>query len=308
MSQKFVFTLRKRGVVSIGTDEKPRPHLTLLWRHALRSQLISLGKPGVYILANLVPDDSYKQTLYVGKTDRSGFAEQPAPHLSYPKEWVAAICFSGDDLDPDLTQDEASFMEHLLLDDLSFRKGVGLSNAVSAPEELRVSLPQIRTLTRHAETILSLLGALGVSLGDKSKTNQSTLIIAPPPVTVEPVAETPARSSTHYPEKVPDLIAAGLLRVGSKLRSSVPKYPAEAEIADTRGEIRLLRHGQNRQGGWLRHVPKSEPTYSSPSKAGEVVIKAGGGGGATNGWTFWVAMSSGKTLAELRDEYIRRNW
>lgn len=306
LSRKFVFTLRKRGVVSIGTDQKPRPHLTLLWQRALRSQVISLGKPGVCILANLAPDDGDKQTLYVGKTDGSGFTEQPARRLSSPHEWTAAICFNGDDLDPDLTQDEASFMEHLLLDDLSFRKGVRLSNAVSAPEALRVSLPRIRTLTRHAETILSLLGVLGVSLGDKSKTNQSTIIIAPPPVTVEPVAETPARSSTHYSEKVPDLVAAGLLRVGSKLRSSVPKYPAEAEIADTRGSIRLLRHGRDRQGRWLRHVPPSEPTYSSPSGAGGVVIKAGGGNSQPNGWTFWIETSSGKTLAELRDEYIRR--
>ena len=275
--------------------------------------MISLGKPGAYILANLAPDDGDKQTLYVGKTDGSGFAEQPARRLYSPHEWTAAICFSGDDLDPDLTQDEASFMEHLLLDDLSFRKGVRLSNAVSAPEALRVSLPRIRTLTRHAETILSLLGVLGVSLGDKSKTKQSTLIIAsppvtiaPPPVTVEPVAPNPTRSSTYYSEKVPDLVAAGLLRVGSKLRSSVPKYPAEAEIAGARGEIRLLRHGRDRRGRWLRHVPPSEPAYPSPSKAGGVVIKAGGGNSQPNGWTFWIETSSGKTLAELRDEYIRR--
>ena len=62
----------------------------------------------------------------------------------------------------------------------------------------------------------------------------------------------------------------------------------------------------DRQGRWLRHVPQSEPAYPSPSKAGGVVIKAGGGNSQPNGWTFWIETSSGKTLAELRDEYIRR--
>lgn len=307
MSQKFVFTLRKRGAVSIGTDEKPRPHLTLLWRHALRSPVNSPRKPGVYILANLAPDDDDKQTLFVGKTDKSGLAKQLARHLASAEQWTAAVCFSGDDLDPDLTQDEVTFLEQLLLDDLAFRTGVMLSNAVASPAELRVgSLAKVRTLTRHAETILSLLGALGVSLGDKAKTRQSKQIPAPSPVTVEPAAERPARSSTYYPEKVPDLIAAGLLRVGSRLQSSVPKYPAEAEIVNAQGEIRLLRHGQDAQGRWLHNVPKSEPTYASLSTAGGEVIRAGGGGSDPNGWTFWTAASSGRTLAELRDEYRGR--
>ena len=62
MSQKFVFTLRKRGVISIGTDNRPRPHLTLLGRHALRSPVNSLRQPGIYVLANLTPDDDDKQT------------------------------------------------------------------------------------------------------------------------------------------------------------------------------------------------------------------------------------------------------
>ena len=306
MSQKFVFTLRKRGVVSIGTNEKPHPHLTLLWRHALPSPVNSLRQPGVYVLANLALDDDDKQTLLVGKTDKSGFAKQLARHWSSTKKWTAAVCFSGDDVDPNLTQDEVSFMEHLLLDDLSFRKGVRLSNEASPPAELRVSsLAKVRTFTQHAETILTLLEALGVALGNKAKTRQSKQI-APSPITVEPVAEEPARSATYYPEKVPELIAAGLLRVGSRLRSSVPKYPAEAEIANAGGGIRLLRHGQDPQGRWLRQVPKSEPTYTSLSTAGGEVIRAAGGGSDPNGWTFWVAASSGATLAELRDEYRRR--
>lgn len=296
LSRKFVFTLRKRGVVSIGTDQKPRPHLTLLWRHALSPKMDLPDKPGAYILADMVPGTDGKRAVYVGRSDEALLGQRIHQHRIAPltgiSEWGAAVCYTGDNRYNPLRPEESAAMEYLLYADLTSRSGVSLANKRTPREP---SLPHTRweILKSHSQLVLSLLETVGVILEEAPSREK------PEPSPSEP-------KTKYFGVSLSDLVAAGLLRVGSKLRSSVPKYPAEAEIADARGEIRLLRHGRDRRGRWLRHVPPSEPTYSSPSGAGGVVIKAGGGNSQPNGWTFWIETSSGKTLAELRDEYIRR--
>lgn len=298
LSRKFVFTLRKRGVVSIGTDQKPRPHLTLLWRHALSPKMDLPDKPGAYILADMVPGTDGKRAVYVGRSDEALLGQRIHQHRMAPltgiSEWGAAVCYTGDNRYNPLRPEESAAMEYLLYADLTSRSGVSLANKRTPREP---SLPHTRweILKSHSQLVLSLLETVGVVL-EKAPSREK-----PEPSPSEP-------KTKYYGVSLSDLVNDGLLQVGDILKSTpkASRQQAEAEIADARGQIRLLRHGRDSQGRWLRHVPPSEPTHSSPSGAGEVVIKAGGGGGATNGWTFWIETSSGKTLAELRDEYIRR--
>ena len=228
-----------------------------------------------------------KQSLHVGRSAESLLNQRIHQHCIAPNtdisRWLIAVCFTGDDRNSTLGQVESRALEYLLYADLATRPGISLANQQMPTEP---SLPNTKweNLKTHQQTIISLLGSFGVLLDKK----------------VKPISKR-KKSPTRYKETVSDLLAAGLLQVGEVLESSRKNraQQAEAEIADTQGNIRLLRYTQDDNGNWINSTSK---ICESPSEAaGEAGIPS------PNGWDFWIASSSGKTLSELRAEYQRRN-
>lgn len=306
MSQEFVFTNLKRGVVSVRASGEPQPHLTLLWRYALQktSDLAQAGipdQPGAYVLADPVPDATGKQTVYVGESARAGLSKRFGEHMNRPKKgiasWALAVCFTGDDQNPNLSGDAASLMEHLLWEDLGNRTGINLSNTTSPPAEPRMTRTEIRILEKYSDTVITLLGTLGIVLSGKARA------VSEPPTTPvvanEPAGTRPA--TKRNPEKISDLLSAGLLRDGEIILSPHPRPHRQAKAVITYdGQIRLLRYAKDEAGQWVNDVSQDNLLFNSPSRAASRVT-----GKPENGWKFWVVASSGKTLAELRDEYQR---
>ncbi len=303
MSSRFIFTPLKRGIVSVRTGEKPEPHITLLWRHALEPKPDFPDKSGVYVLADLIPGKDGKQSLYVGRSAESLINQRIHQHCITPltniSEWLIAVCFTGDDRNSTLGQVESRALEYLLYENLTARPGISLANQQTPIEP---SLPNTKweNLKAHQQTVVSLLGALGVLL---DKTTQI------PKQPNDPPSQQKRRSPEIHEETVSDLLVARLLQVGDRLQSNSkqPSQQAEAMINDKQGNIKILRYAKDDEGRWLNDVSKQNHVYRSPSGAGGKVIREAGGKSDPNGWTFWVVASSGKTLADVRDEYQRLN-
>ncbi len=303
MSSRFIFTPLKRGIVSVRTGEKPEPHITLLWRHALEPKPDFPDKSGVYVLADLIPGKDGKQSLYVGRSAETLINQRIHQHCITPlaniSEWLIAVCFTGDDRNSTLGQVESRALEYLLYENLTARPGISLANQQTPIEP---SLPNTKweNLKAHQQTVVSLLGALGVLL---DKTTQI------PKRPSDPPPEQKSKSPKRREETVSDLLVAGLLQVGEVLESSRKNraQQAEAKINDIQGNIMLLRYAKDDEGRWLNDVSKQRLVYDSPSGAGGKVIRDAGGKSDPNGWTFWVVASSGKTLADIGDDYQRLN-
>ena len=306
MSKEFVFTFVKRGVVSVGTDEEPRPRLVVVWRHALQTgsdltKTRALETPGTYLLVDMVPSDNGLQTIYVGKSAeaKDGLGQRLKNHYLNPKdaisEWHIAVCFTGDDNTPSLTQKEAAVMEHVLWGKLSSLSGVNLANSARPTGRPEVYMDVLDQYRRHAANIFSLFSILGIDLEKKPKQR--------PDVQNKSKKDSPKQPKILQ-KGVGSLIDANLLQVGELIRSS-RKTPgptsAEAAIANEQGHIKLLRYSKTEDGTWINNVSQEDQIFKTPSAAAKGVTKTQ----TADGWKFWVVASSGKTLAELRDEYQR---
>lgn len=99
---------------------------------------------------------------------------------------------------------------------------------------------------------------------------------------------------TRYEVELIDLISAGLLCVGDKLLmiygpKNEPRKTYEGTVQDD-GSISLLGN-----------------SFGSPSYAALYGIQSAGSERKTvNGWTSWKTAASGRTLAELREQYLKR--
>ena len=303
MSSKFIFTPLKRGIVSVRTGEKPEPHITVLWRHALEPKPDFPDKSGVYVLADLIPEKDGKQSLYVGRSAESLINQKIHQHCITPltniSEWLIAVCFTGDDRNSTMGQVESRALEYLLYENLTARPGISLANQQTPMEP---SLPNTKweNLKAYQQTVVSLLGALGVLLDKPTQV---------PKRPSDPPSQQKRKRPDIHEEKVSDLLVAGLLQVGDRLQSNSkqPSQQAEAIINNKQGDIKILRYAKDDEGRWLNDVSKQNLIYSAPSGAGGKVIREAGGKSDPNGWTFWIVASSGKTLADIRDDYQRLN-
>lgn len=303
MSSKFIFTPLKRGIVSVRTGKRPEPHITVLWRHALEPKPDFPDKSGVYVLADLIPGGDGKQSLYVGRSAESLINQKIHQHCITPltniSEWLIAVCFTGDDRNSTMGQVESRALEYLLYENLTARPGISLANQQTPIEP---SLPNTKweNLKAHQQTVISLLGALGVLLDKPTQV---------PKRPSDPPSQQKRKRPDIHEEKVSDLLVAGLLQVGDRLQSNSkqPSQQAEAIINNKQGDIKILRYAKDDEGRWLNDVSKQNLIYSAPSGAGGKVIREAGGKSDPNGWTFWVVASSGKTLADIRDDYQRLN-
>jgi hypothetical protein len=99
---------------------------------------------------------------------------------------------------------------------------------------------------------------------------------------------------TRYEVELTDLISAGLLCVGDQLLmiygpKNEPRKTYEGTVQDN-GAISLLGH-----------------SFGSPSYAALYGIQSAGSERKTvNGWTSWKTATSGRTLAELREQYLKQ--
>lgn len=276
----------------------------MLWRHTLDPKPDFPDKSGVYVLADLIPGEDGKQSLHVGRSAESLLNQSIHKHCIAPHadiaEWLIAVCFTGDDRRTTLGQVECLAMEYLLYADLAARPGIFLANQ-QTPREPSLPNTKWENLKAHQQTIVSLLGTVGVLLDKKT-----TPI---PKVSSDIPSQRKKKSPKQHPEKVSDLLVAGLLQVGDRIKTNItlPEQQAEAIIIDMQGNIKLLRYAKDDTGRWINDVSQQNLVYGSLSGAGGKVIKEAGGKSDPNGWVFWLVASSGKTLAELRDEYQRRN-
>lgn len=92
-----------------------------------------------------------------------------------------------------------------------------------------------------------------------------------------------ATAKSHFGVGLGEIMAAGLLAPGTRLVSTVLKWPGSGTVSKD-GRIKV---GDN--------------LYHSPSAAGQAVK----GGNRPNGWTFWaVGTPDGDTLADLRERFL----
>lgn len=113
-----------------------------------------------------------------------------------------------------------------------------------------------------------------------------------PPETIAKYRSEVSQSKSLQSKKVTlsMLCRAGMLNPGDELTSPSSKYPAKA-VLTSKFTIRLDSDDSDND------------TSSSPSDAAVRVLKRAGSPRSTaNGWTFW--MHGGKTLADIRDEYL----
>lgn len=304
MSDNFTLASQKRGIVTIQGDIEDL-QLTLIYRHHLSkpSNLEESGVPdalGAYILCEQTPDEEGRWRCYVGKSAEGGLPSRLQTHMSTPKSqisgWAAAVLLHKND-GTRLSQDAASALEHFLWNLLRDKNGVKLVN--EKPPTGNPQLPIYETdKMRHAcQVAVAFLPMIGVNVSAAAKTRNN--VKAAKAVVDEKAPSEQASSivqkQTYNPEKISDLIQAGLLRVGDVLEPAGAKYQglAKSVIYDADGTIKIIElHGQSRSDEDL--------LYSTASKAtGPVVAPANN----ANGWVFWKVQRTGKTLAETREQY-----
>ena len=304
MSDNFILASQKRGIVTIQGDIEDL-QLTLIYRHHLSrpSNLEESGVPdalGAYILCEQTPDEDGQWRCYVGKSAEGGLPSRLQTHMSTPKAqisgWAAAVLLHKND-GTRLSQDAASALEHFLYNLLLDKNGVKLVNEKPPTGNPQLPIYETDKMKHACQVAVAFLPMIGVNLSAAAKTRSNVKSAkavvdekAPPEQ-----ASSGIRKWTYNPEKMSDLIQAGLLRVGDVLEPTGAKYQglAKSVICDAQGTIKIVElHGQNRENEDL--------TYSSASLAtGPVVTPANN----ANGWKFWKVQRTGKTLAQTREQY-----
>lgn len=219
--------------------------------------------PGIYIL--LGPLQGSPTQVYVGKA--TSLRRRLFQHRSNPPklDWWRAVAVARDTRDG-FNSAEIGYLEGRLTRQLAALPAV--SPAVGQ-RDIDETLPShlLSDLDAFVPTILAALRIVGLDTGK-----------APEKVDV---AERNARGKAHYPVKVSDLVAAGLLRAGEKVIFDSRGKRAEAVI-NAGGEIVL-----------------DGVAFWSPSGAGSEVI----GGKSINGWDAWRVGEDGPLLSELRQRF-----
>jgi hypothetical protein len=228
------------------------------------------GAIGVYVLLGPAADGTHEYLAYVGKSGTGGLKERLMTHRSsptwekpheLPKEWWkrALIVRSRDE--DGFNSAEAGWLEGRLWETLARAPAAKLVGRKG--EDKTLPKDQRDELDQFVPPIMAVLRAIG----------------APPDT---PDQEVKQKKIKKYGAGISDLIDAGLLAPGTRLRSLPSTHEAIAVVqADGRLEV----------NGVL---------YEKPSTAAVAVV-----GYEMNGWNFWGASSGDGTrvpLAELRKQ------
>lgn len=210
--------------------------------------------PGVYILLGR-PEDPERYTAYVGKAATQGLRQRVSQHVRTAKTWDRALLITGDAFD----SGAVSYLEGRFYDVL---KNAAAADVLNGQEPRDETLQPYRRaiLDRYAEPVTLAMRALGC-----------------PPDTADQAPPRPLRERRVFTESVKDLLDAGLLRPGTRLRPTGRKHDEPATVlADGTLEVDGRRHG-------------------SVSAAASAVS----GNKAEAGWSFWASPSGDGTMVSL---------
>jgi hypothetical protein len=216
---------------------------------------------GVYFLLGHA-DQPERYTAYVGKAP-SGLAGRVANHVrSREDPWERALLIASA-TPTGFDSAAVGWLEGRLYDLLDIAPAAILLNR-NRPRDESLPLYDRQVLEQHIAPIAAVLRALGYSPDSPDQRP------AAPPRTVR----------RQFGGTVADLIAAGFLRAGTRLRSTAGVDAVATVLDDGNLEV-------------------NDEVYSTPSAAGVAVL-----GRSINGWDFWAAPSGEGTLvplAEMRD-------
>jgi hypothetical protein len=215
---------------------------------------------GVYLLLGRAEDPA-KYTAYVGEATKQGLRQRVSQHVRTEKNWDRALLVTSTDHGFDSSA--IGWLEGRFYDVLANAAAAEVMNRLQPSDE---TLPEYRRegLGRYVEPVMLAMRALGC-----------------PPDTADqrPAAAPPAARSTRrvFKESVADLIEAGLLKAGTRLRPMAHKYDATVTVLDD-GSLQL-----------------GDEVYNAVSPAAVRVT----GGQSEPGWNFWGAPSGDGSLVSL---------
>ena len=217
---------------------------------------------GVYLLLGRSADPA-KYTAYVGEATKQGLRQRVGQHVKTEKNWDRALLVTSTDRGFDSSA--IGWLEGRFYDVLANAAAAEVMNRLQPTDE---TLPEYRRegLGRYVEPVMLAMRALGC-----------------PPDTADqkPTQPTPgARGKRRvFTESVADLIDAGLLRAGTRLRPMATRYDETATV---------------REDGTL--VVGTE-VFNAVSPAAARVS----GMQSEPGWNFWGAASGDGSLVSLFD-------
>lgn len=217
---------------------------------------------GVYLLLGRA-QDAAKYTAYVGEATKQGLRQRVGQHVRTEKNWDRALLVTSTDHGFDSSA--IGWLEGRFYDVLANAAAAEVMNRLQPSDE---TLPEYRRegLGRYVEPVMLAMRALGCppDTADQRPT-------APPPG---------ARGKRRvFTESVADLIDAGLLKAGTRLRPMAHKYDATATVLDD-GSLHL-----------------GDEVYNAVSPAAARVT----GAQSEPGWNFWGAPSGDGSLVSLFD-------
>ena len=214
---------------------------------------------GIYLLLGRAGETG-KYTAYVGEATGQSLRNRISQHVRTEKNWDRALLITGSNFD----SAAIGWLEGRLHDVLANAAAAEVLNRVQPKDE---TIPEYRrdVLERYVEPVTLALRALGC-----------------PPDTADQKPTVPVRTRRVFRESLADLIDAGLLKPGTRLRPTRRKYDEPATV---------LEDGSLQVG---------DEVFAAVSTAAQRVS----GNQTEPGWEFWAAPSGDGSLVslyELRD-------
>jgi hypothetical protein len=212
--------------------------------------------PGFYILLGRSQDNG-KFTAYVGEATKQSLRSRVSQHVRTEKSWDRALLVTGQGFD----SAAIGYLEGRFYDVLTNAAAAEVLNRLQPKDE---TVPEYRraALDRYVEPVTLALRALGC-----------------PPDTADQRPTVPTRKRRVFTESVADLIDAGLLKAGTRLRPLRKRFDTPATV---------LPDGSLEVDG---------ASFATVSAAAKAVT----GTSSEAGWAFWVAPSGDGSLVSLAD-------
>ncbi len=331
---KFTFQYTSEGLAEVEADigkDNFRPLFIIYYRAYPDAWKKDEQKTGAYILLDFELDgDSWK--AYVGQSTEGGITSRMSTHIYSPPEgmenWSMAVAIYGhideNEKFQTMTYEDAHRLETELYANLKELLYISLQNTTppkssSSPQQREKIIPLIEPTTE-------LLKVIGINLEKKPKISKTLLKFkdlesipqSQPQFKGESKSKNKPKNKTGkkkrtYNVSLAELVKAGYLSKGQKLKSTNPKYPANAEIVELNGKIcvQVLEYGIKIGGDIvLKEVTGAERinwATPNPNIAGKVRGTMDGSPKTANGWTFWALVEGkGETLDDIRSHYEKR--
>ena len=289
MPLKFELSQRENRLVDVavlGSNEDFVPKITICYRNntgALKELKEKRKNEGTYILIQPVLTPKKKNRLYFGKSDKGGLSGRLSTHnRKHPHQkttnWVLAVLIHGHidqkkKSEKKLSSDEVDELEFQLGAILRYQ-GTVFANVQRVSMVEKISNEQLERLESYKEPIIQLLKTLGhIQQKQQKKTKKKA----------RKPSNMPSEEGLRGNEELAKLIKQGKLKVGQKLVSTSPSYPAEAKIVDDNGRIQVI------SVNFKKINPPNVKEFKSLSQAGLYVKKIIDPKqvNSPNGWDFW---------------------